>query len=102
MASIPTYQNPNQQIYQTLGSAPTPYTPGNQTDAGYMYSSQMSTKAAPGYRSVSLINPQATEIQRGHIGVQTNGDILVQVDDRSELILFQFRGYDRSVTGSCI
>jgi hypothetical protein len=71
----------NQQIYQTLGSAPEPYTPARDLDTGYMYPSQMSA----GYRSVSMINPQATEIQRGHVGTQPNGDILIQVLHPSEI-----------------
>ncbi len=73
------YVSTNQQIYQTLGSAPAPYTPARDSDTGYMYASQMSAKAHPGYRSVSMINPQAAEIQRGHVGTQPNGDILIQV-----------------------
>jgi hypothetical protein len=76
------YQNPNQQIYQTVGStAASPYVSGRfpaESDP-YMFSSQSSSKINPGYRSVSMLNPQAVEVQRGHVGTQPNGDILVQV-----------------------
>jgi hypothetical protein len=75
------YQNPNQPIYQTVGSnAASPYVSGRyQAEPDpYMFSSQASGKNL-GYRSVSMINPQAVEVQRGHVGTQPNGDILVQV-----------------------
>ena len=90
VAALP-YSNPNPPIYQTLGNAP--YTPGKfagEPDVPYMFSSQSSSKAYPGYRSVSMLNPQATEIQRGHVGTQTNGDIIVQV--RLNFMLNERRG----------
>jgi hypothetical protein len=37
------------------------------------------TSAPAGYRSVTMINPQAADLQRGQVGTKQNGDIIVQV-----------------------
>jgi hypothetical protein len=76
------YQNPNQPIYQTIGTNGLPLSVSGRYPAEsdpYMFSSQSSSKPNPGYRSVSMINPQAVDVQRGHVGTQPNGDIIVQV-----------------------
>ncbi len=73
-AYAPTTQN---QIYQT--ATPNSFSKFD-ADNQYMYSSIAARNpSTPGYRSVSLLNPQASDVQRGHIGTQENGDILIQV-----------------------
>jgi hypothetical protein len=75
------YANPNQPIYQTVTNNGPPLTTSGRypmESDGYMFSSQSSSKPN-GYRSVSMLNPQAIDVQRGHVGTQQNGDIIVQV-----------------------